>query len=206
MKHELPDDETAFFETLEHVPAEAFGVPAPNPAFRDSLLAKTTGRVRRAPLRRRAMLVGAVAAAYALGLATTWLALLPQKTRKDTPPTMAQAQTSDATVEPVIDVLLVSPQLGKAQAPDWEMLARRLAAADKHERVGVLRNAGDQYLDAGDPERATQCYGRLLDLLAKEDGLRMAHEDNWLLASLKLARQGTPNPNPEESNHVPSNS
>jgi hypothetical protein len=56
-------------------------------------------------------------------------------------------------------------------------------------RADLFRRAGDRYLkDENDLRSAVRCYKHALDAGSDED-LRITSQDNWLLVSLKNARQ-----------------
>ena len=72
---------------------------------------------------------------------------------------------------------------------DWEAFSIRVSEASPGEQVLMLRAAGDWYLEEfGDIESAAQCYRVMFGIGEDTSVLRPHGGDNWLLASLKLAR------------------
>lgn len=168
----------------EKLPADAWDRPPMDPRFREAVFAQTASSLRVRVRRRRVVAAGAlVAASYAGGMVTTWIALQPEpaparpgETRTVTPPTT----DADAPVEPVVtDELLRDP----------EGFSLLVARAPVEEQEQILKAAGDRYLEGfGDIEQAMNCYRSLLALQQPGAGIALNIEDSWLLKSMKQAR------------------
>ncbi len=147
---------------------------APPPAPADDRLradlGERTGRAVRWRRRwRRLARTAALAACYAAGVLTMH-GLAPPA-----PPT------------PVAH----SPEPPKEDgAPEVTALALEWKAIDSPQpRPDFYRRAGDLYLDEEkDPESALRCYGQALDAAGEADQA-VAADDNWLLMTIKNARQ-----------------
>ncbi len=179
-------DETPLYEGLDTIPREAFELPESSNAFRERVLARTTAQVRKRAKRSLGMRMflsyGAGVATVLLFVAPAWWT--PKHTGMQEQPVVTKAP-ADPPSAPKAGAILPRELLH-----DSEALAFHIAAASKADRLRILKQAGDGYLNEwGDPQRATQCYGRLLDLTGKNDGYSVETTDSWLLATLKRARQ-----------------
>jgi len=175
---DLREDEADFAALTR----EAFGISAPSPAFREQVWLRTAARIRRRTLRRRWAIGGGLLAAYAAGAITIVLGWRSE-------PVVSRPEVQRTAQTAVVPVSLPAGAVTTAMLQDSEALTLALAKASSEERLSLLREAGDRYLEEyGDLRRATQCYRRLLDLMPFEELKIVEHQDTWLLASLKLAR------------------
>jgi hypothetical protein len=151
---------------------------APDPALRQALLRRTLAVLRRRVWLKRLAVAAGLAACFAGGYLTSRLTTTPQ------------TETRFVVVERGQD-RPVLPEEGPG-APVAE--ARAAAVEDRAitspmPRPDLYRQAGDLYLNAeGDVQAALRCYRLALDAGSDKD-LAVAPEDNWLLSSLKEARQ-----------------
>ncbi len=142
--------------------------------LRQSLLEETTRVLRHRRRRKQLVLIAALAACYAAGLAT--MRIFDSPALGDTPVATGDEAPMPAPRPPTQS----EPALVQEQ---------RSAAADQRERAELFRRAGDRYLEEeGDPEWALRCYTQYLNAGAEAD-LEITVEDNWLLMAIKDARQ-----------------
>ena len=183
------DEHEPLLTESPELPAGAFGAMDASPALREAVWQGTVRRLRWRRRTRRAAIACAFVLVYAAGFGTTQF--LPEEpsdvvrvaTHEPAPPTEEAPPVVEApapAAEPITAKLLLDP----------EALARRLYAAGPEERRQLLKQAGDCYLaDRGDIKEAVQCYRRLLDLAPADEPMTVEKDDNWLLVSLKEARQ-----------------
>jgi hypothetical protein len=132
--------------------------------LRDRLRRETIHVLRARRWGRRLKLVAALAACYALGVATVRLWPTPAPGVADAPP---QEQ---------------APRVAATTPRDPVRPARPPG------RAALLRQAGDRYLKQNDLAAAVRCYRLALDA-GSEDDLTIQANDNWLLMALKDARR-----------------
>jgi len=174
-------EDTPLIDGGDGIPPEAFRVPLPPEALRARLLARTSARVRARPRWRRLILGGALLCAYAGGAGSMALLMSGEAVRGEDVVTVVERLSAESPE---------GPRLPEALLFDSEALARRVAAAPQEERLALLREAGDRYLNEwGDTVRAVGCYRRLLDSLEADAKPETGVPDTWLLASLKASRQ-----------------
>jgi hypothetical protein len=143
----------------------------PTDPARATVMALTLAVVRRRRRMRRVASIVAVAAAYAVGLAT--------------PRLLDGARAAPA--DPIQGAAHQARSLSKSPR-DFESQAA--AAAAPSERASLLKAAGDRYLsDLGDVEAALGCYRETLELTPAADRRRFDPNDTWLLGALKLAAE-----------------
>jgi len=154
----------------------------PESARRDELLRQTTAVLRRRRRLRRLAWAGAMAACYAAGALTTYLALRPRPTET---PVVA------GPVDPP------APEPESPKPPPWERQPkpdpRAVAEAERRLWAEHYRAEGRRRERDGDWEAALAYYRRWLD--AGGDRTDVDADDSWLVIALKRARQ-------EESEHV----
>ena len=139
--------------------------------------------LRRRQRWKRLGLVAALAACYAAGVLTMRLLAKP-----------AVVEAAPVIVERVVELEPVpapiperpdsSPTLDaglSARALEWQ------AVESEDNRAELFRRAGDRYLnEENDPESALRCYKNALNAGADP---KVSPNDNWLLTSIKNARQ-----------------
>jgi hypothetical protein len=152
---------------------------APPPAadvegLRERLRDQTARLLRRRRRLRRLAWAGALAACYAAGLLTVWFAARPAPPS----PSPSVARQERPAPPPAVEV------------PGAVAVEERAADDDDpRAQAALYRRAGDLYLSAeNDPAAALRCYGNALDAGGEAD-LSVAPSDNWLLISIKSARQ-----------------
>jgi hypothetical protein len=152
--------------------------PSYRDAFRSATLAKTVrvvrGRRRRLCAFRCAVLIFLYVAGVATGV---------RLSREDT-------STATAVARRNTDVSLETTPRGFASSTaidehPWS-LRQRVATALPHERIELLRRAGDSYLlDYGDLDKAIYCYSQVLELTSSDEWAQLEPTDTWLFAELK---------------------
>lgn len=155
-------------------PAERFLVPSPGPApdaaFREALLRRTTRALRgRKRFRRFAVAAAAVAACFAVA------AVAPRFVSPPAPPPTSEGPAAAHPAGPDADP--------PALVLEWRAFDR------PEQRADLYRRAGDLYArEEHDLEAAVRCYGNALDAGTDAD-LEIKPEDDWLLMAIKDARQ-----------------
>jgi len=151
-----------------HDPLDAILGPRPPAPPPESLFTLTLQALRRARRRQRAAQLASLLACAAAGLFVL-LALAPECPG----PRSREAAPADKGPAPVAPT---------ATALEWQALEGRGASAPAY------REAGDRYLDEGDPASAVRCYGHALSQggTGTED---LSGEDSYLLTAIKLARK-----------------
>ena len=186
------DDEKGLLDELSTAPAEVFDGPEAPDDFREAVWRYTARSIRRrGRMRRFTMASVALAAAYAMGVATmfVWSSQVPRAAET------AIAIHQDAPQEPDRPAPAMAEREPGELVPrtllsDREALARRLGEATTDERVRLLKRAGDRYLNEwGDVALASKCYRSLLDSTPLDKRTIVEPKDNWLLISLKRDRQ-----------------
>lgn len=153
--------------------------------LRETLLEQTCAAVRFRARRRRMLLGGAVAAAYAAGLITAFLAFGGTPENPGTTPVLSEVAHST----PLPETPPAGPVFSRDLLNDPEQFALLLGRSSREQQAALLKAAGDTYLNEfGDVEHAVRCYRRLLSLEPPEDGVSTNLDDSWLLRSLKQAR------------------
>ncbi len=189
------DENEPLLETGELLPDSWRLPPAPE-GLRDDLLAQTSAAVRAKARHTRFMLAGAVAAAYGAGLVTAFLALGGVRDDREHAPVVSNL-THQVTMEAPEPEL---PAASYDMLSDPEQFALLLARSPVEEQIGLLKTAGDRYLNEfGNVEQALNHYRRLLSIEPLEDGTRTSFDDSWLLRALKQARL-------QEEHHANANS
>jgi hypothetical protein len=144
-------------------------------ALREELLGRTTRLLRRRRRLRRLAWAAALAACYGAGLLTVWWAFRPAPPA----PRPQVAPEERATTVPAPEVPASAVAVEERAADDGDLKAQ----------AALYRRAGDLYLrEANDLAAALRCYGNALDAGGDAD-LAVAPSDNWLLMSIKNARQ-----------------
>ncbi|HLJ92546.1 MAG TPA: hypothetical protein VKU02_05060 [Gemmataceae bacterium] len=158
--------------------------------FRQQLWRQTARFLHRRRRWKRAGYLGALAACYALGLATTkvWLSTMPTPgapmvIRQDV---QAHAEPSAPGGPLSMPLTAASPSDGGPMIPAFVL--ERMAQSCPESRSLLYRRAGDRYLAEGDWKSAVHCYSRSLDAGSPHEWA-VSKEDNWLLMQLKTARQ-----------------
>jgi hypothetical protein len=178
MEPERFDEDEPLVEGFSAGPWEWMRPPA---GLRERIWASTRAAVASRVRRRRLLMGFGIAAAYAAGIVTVFLARSPVPTTADReagPQTPLVEEPREVTSEPVYASAPFSPRLIDAAT----------RADSSEERVALLRRAGDHYLSQRmEIEGALYCYERIL----AEDAAAMepVPGDTWLLKYLKLARQ-----------------
>ena len=154
-----------------------------NENLRRSIENKTLSVLRHRRWLRRGGWLAGLAACYVAGILTMWMkpgsevsqpvAVAPQNT---------DTQTSAAPALPEQE----SPS--NAQAPESALALEWHALDSLKKRPDLFRLAGDKYLQDNDLESATRCYRGALEGASDQD-LKISVNDNWLLMSLKQAKQ-----------------
>lgn len=167
-------------------PLEDFLQSPPTPdepaGLRAALRRQTTRHVRRRRLARRLTVAGSLAAAVLLAALVGWLAW-PTPTPEAPPPERPLAVRPEPPPAPPPPA--AEPELPPAVAKEWQAFD----APPSAEKVTLLREAGDLYLEEQrDFASAVRCYRQALDA-ADGDALAIDPNDNWLVMALKLDRQ-----------------
>jgi len=167
--------------TGEFLAAE-FEAEAPA-SLRKSLLEQTTSLLRRRRRLRRVALVTALAACYAAGILTMWLAF-PRTTASETPVTVQQVpHDQEQPAPPQAAVVVKAEQDTGLTALDLEWKA--LDSPEK--RPELFRKAGDHYLEESDIPSALRCYRSALEMGTEKD-CNISTDENWLMMALKEAK------------------
>lgn len=159
--------------------------PRPSASFRDAMIGQTTGLLRRRRRIRGAAIAFSVVFIYGAGVET---ALLMQTSEDDTALTTHMSEsiippTSSSTAQPK------GVPVAEEVLHNWEALSIRVEEASPAEKVRLLQAAGDWHMEESDDiESAASCYGAMFAAMETETMLVLNEKDNWLLASLKLAR------------------
>ncbi len=188
---------------------EAIGLPDPDPAFRKRLLARTSARIRPRRRIRQFARAAALLLAFTGGLATTHIIGSEpsgqSRTRLVADQPVGRAGLSSASsstamaTEPVgPDIEPVSTTIRINGLLDSEALSLRISRATEAERIELLRETGDYFLERGEIPTAMNCYRQLLELQPAELFNTGTQESNWLLASMVSTRI-------KEKNHALSN-
>jgi hypothetical protein len=157
---------------------------AANETLRQSLLQRTTGMLRRRRRWKRVGLAVALATCYAAGLGTMWLGMpssppsvTPQFVEIPSPPVEAvPAPSALATVE-----------VGEGTSA---RVLELLALNSEENRNDLYRLAGRRYVEeSGDLSAALRCYRQYLDKASEKELAISVEQDDYLLMTLKLARQ-----------------
>ncbi len=149
-----------------------------NPGLRDRLREATSRRVRRGPVLRRVAIVAALAACYAGGAATVWLARPAAEPVEQTAGGNPAARQEPARPEPAKPEPYQSPR-------QLELAAEQ---ADGAESIRLYFEAGRRYgRDFNDWPSAMRCYRNALDLSSEQPAIDSTNDD-WLLVKLKTER------------------
>jgi hypothetical protein len=170
---------------FEEHPVEQFlGAPGPDAVsekFRPSLLAQTTGLLRRRRRLRRTGYIAGLVSCYLFGVGTMLLVARPTLDV----PAAVEPKSSQAVVASRPPQTVLPPDRDPEIPP---FVLERMGQSCEENRSRLYRQAGDQYLADGDYESAVHCYSRSLDAGSEKD-LTVSTDDNWLLIQLKIARQ-----------------
>jgi len=173
------DSEAPLLDGMADIPAEAFDMPIPDPAWKAQLLAQTTAVVRGRRNRRRIAAISLAITAYAAGIisAILWLDEGPQR-----------------RPGPKLDRVAASgthPGAAPLEDATPEEIERRAAVAARFdERRNLLRLAADRYLfERSDVKEALRCYREYLDLAAEAESMEPRSDDSWLLIAMKQSRR-----------------
>ena len=145
---------------------------------------KTLAVIRRRRWLSRGSWLAGSAACYAAGILTMWLWLKPEAQQQ-----VAIASDRDAAgqVDSAPTPAETKPAT-QAQPPETALAMEWQALDSPERRPDLFRLAGDKYLEDNNIESATRCYrGALKD--ASDKDLKVSVNDNWLLMSLKQAKQ-----------------
>jgi hypothetical protein len=174
-----------------HDPVERFLQSPPRAedglSWRDTLLARTNGVLRRRRIVRRVTAGAALAACFLAGGLVAWLVK----------PESSPAQPADIAANPIpapkAPEESKTPKAVQSRVP---AVAQEWSAFDASaQRARKFREAGDRYLqESQDIEAALRCYRQALDAGGDEE-LIVTPSDSWLLIALKDARQ-------KEKNHA----
>jgi len=178
MDHQNNENTDPLIEGFESVPAEAFNLPKAREGLKDSIFSQTCQVVRARAIRRRFMILGVVAAAYIVGVTTTFL-------WKETFDLMdGDSQVSKRSVD---------DEIKDGSSPIYiepSELVSRSEQASTTEQFRLLKQAGDLYLsEKCEIERALNCYSKALDSLPQSMQMEVNPDDSWLLAALKDGRR-----------------
>jgi hypothetical protein len=155
-----------------------------NEKLRRLIQQKTLGVLRRRRWLRRGGWLAGLAACYAAGILT--IQLWP---RPDVGTQVAIAPEENTVGQPGIAPPASEPRNPTTDQPPETALALEWKALDSIEkRPDLFRLAGDKYLEDNNIESATRCYRGALDNASDQD-LKISVNDNWLLMSLKQAKQ-----------------
>jgi hypothetical protein len=162
------------------------GIPAPDPAFREALLARTAQSVR---LRRPRRVALQAAAGLLLFLAGWGLG-----SRGETPlwGIVPRGIPPSGIAEPSIGVgAPIAPDAAPAVPADPLDLERALAGQEPAERRAGWEVAGNAYLGGASPDlpAALFCYQQVLAEQPEGEPLELEAGDSWLLKALKVARK-----------------
>ena len=155
-----------------------------NDKLRRVIHEKTLGVLRRRRWLRRGGWLAGLAACYVAGILTMWMrpASEVNRTVAIAPNPNADTQVNSAPPAP-------EPQNPTDAQPPESALALEWRALDStKKRPDLFRLAGDMYLQDNDLESATRCYRGALEDASDQD-LKISVADNWLLMSLKQAKQ-----------------
>jgi hypothetical protein len=151
--------------------------PPPTPGLRDRLRAETTRRLRRGRWTWRVAAAATLAACYAGGALTVWLARPGPELVVVEKPVEIPAGTNPA----------VRPDVPRSPH-DLELAAEQ---ADGTESSLLYLEAGRRYgRDFNDWQSALRCYRNALDLAGGPPASDPTNDD-WLLAKLKTERRET---------------
>ena len=145
---------------------------------------KTLGVMRRRRWLRRGSWLTGLAACYVAGILTMriWPVL-----EMDHQVSIAPEQKSDPQVNSA-PTPTETKQSTPAQSPETALAMEWRALDSTEKRPDLFRLAGDRYLVENDIESATRCYRGALEGISDQD-LKISVNDNWLLMSLKQAKQ-----------------
>ncbi len=167
------------------LPSGAWRAAVAPEGLRAALLARTCAELRGRARRRRMLLGGAVAAAYAAGIITAVLAFGGTPESPGTTPELSGVAHSASLPE----TPPTGPVFSRDLLNDPEQFALLLGRSSREQQAALLKAAGNTYLNEfGNVEHAVRCYRRLLSLEPPEDGVPTNLDDSWLLRSLKQAR------------------
>lgn len=186
MNDQWDDDDGELMSGDTGLSPEAFSLPDAPDALRQTILAQTSRMIRRRRWRGRVMAVGVAAAAYAMGMATmAWISIIDRTPATALVDRIEVAETVSLPVEPEYSW----EETQAALFSDPEAFTLRVAEAGQEERLWLLKEGGDYYLEVqGDVRVATICYERLLDGLGEAGGIGLRSGDTWLLRGLKTGR------------------
>jgi hypothetical protein len=145
---------------------------------------KTLGVLRRRRWLRRGSWLAGLAACYAAGIFTMWMWSRSQANQHVAIAPEQNAANQDNAAPAPTDAKQPTP----AQSPESAIAMEWQALDSPEKRPDLFRLAGDKYLEDNNIESATRCYrGALKD--ASDQDLKISVNDNWLLMSLKQAKQ-----------------
>jgi len=155
-----------------------------NENLRRLIQQKTLGVLRRRRWLRRGSWLAGLAACYAAGILT--MRLWPGH-EVHSPVAIAPEQNDASQVNPAPPPTETKPPT-PAQPPESALAMEWQALDSTEKRPDLFRLAGDKYLEDNNIESATRCYRGALDNASDQD-LKIFANDNWLLMSLKQAKQ-----------------
>jgi hypothetical protein len=155
-----------------------------NEKLRQVIQQQTLGVLRRRRWLRRGGWLAGLAACYAAGILTMRLWPRPEVGNQ-----VAIAPQENAVGQSSMAPPASEPRNPTMAQPPETALALEWKALDSIEkRPDLFRLAGDKYLEDNNIESATRCYRGALDNASDQD-LKISVNDNWLLMSLKQAKQ-----------------
>jgi hypothetical protein len=155
-----------------------------NEKLRQLIQQKTIGVLRRRRWLRRGGWLAGLAACYLAGILTMGMWPRPEVGNQ-----VAIAPEENAAGQPSVPPPASEPKNPTMTQPPETSLALEWKALDSTKKQpDLFRLAGDKYLQENDIESATRCYRGALDGVSDQD-LKISINDNWLLMSLKQAKQ-----------------
>lgn len=145
---------------------------------------KTLGIMRRRRWLRRGSWLAGLAACYAAGILTMSIWPKPETSQQVVIVSEQDEASQGAPTPAPAETKVPSP----APTPESALAMEWQALDSTEKRPDLFRLAGDRYLQENDIESATRCYRGALEGVSDQD-LKISVNDNWLLMSLKQAKQ-----------------
>jgi hypothetical protein len=155
-----------------------------NENLRQSIENKTLAVLRHRRWLRRGGWLAGLAACYLAGILTMWM---KPSSEVSQPAAVAPHQNTD-TQTSARPATPEQESPSNAQPPESALALEWQALDSLKNRPDLFRLAGDMYLQDNDLESATRCYRGALEDASDQD-LKISVNDNWLLMSLKQAKQ-----------------
>jgi hypothetical protein len=151
-------------------------------SWREALLLRTSGVLRRRRTLRRMTAGAALAACFLAGGLVAWF-VKPESSAPQPPDMAAHSATEQKAPRESKNPKDVAQPLVPPVAQEWD------AFDASAQRARKFREAGDRYLhESQDVQAALRCYRQALDAGGDEE-LIVTPLDSWLLIALKDARQ-----------------